>query len=58
MRKNNKKKVLFLFTLICINLMAQQNFKIIETNYNLNDFESIRQDLMNYEFYQQNLDTY
>lgn len=38
--------------------MVQQNFKIVETNYNLNDFESIRKDLMNYEFYQQNLDTY
>ncbi|MDR3023490.1 hypothetical protein [Chryseobacterium sp.] len=41
-----------------MNLMAQQNFKIVETNYNLNDFEAIRKELQNFEFFKQNLNTH
>lgn len=38
--------------------MAQQNFKIVETNYNLKDSDLIRKDLQNYEFYSQNVSTH
>ncbi|MGG7466795.1 MULTISPECIES: hypothetical protein [Chryseobacterium] len=38
--------------------MGQQNFKIVETNYNLNDFEAVRKELQNYEFFKQNLNTH
>ncbi|KKO89202.1 hypothetical protein AAW12_24065 [Sphingobacterium sp. Ag1] len=38
--------------------MAQQNFKIVETNYDLNNFEAIRKDLQNFEFFKQNLNTH
>jgi len=41
-----------------MNLMGQQNFKIVETNYNLNDFEAVRKELQNYEFFKQNLNTH
>ncbi|MGK6342467.1 hypothetical protein ACMGDK_09525 [Chryseobacterium sp. DT-3] len=38
--------------------MVQPNFTIVETNYNLNDFEAIRKDLQNFEFFRQNLSTH
>lgn len=38
--------------------MAQQNFKIIETNYNLKNFDVIRKDLQDYEFFSQNFKTH
>lgn len=41
-----------------MNLMAQQNFKIVETKYDLNDFEAIRKDLQNFEFFRQNPNTH
>lgn len=50
--------MLILFTLVYMNLMAQKNYKIVETNYNLKDSELIRKDLQNYEFYSQNLETH
>lgn len=41
-----------------MNLMAQQKFKIVQTNYNLNGFEAIREELQNFEFFSQNLNTH
>ncbi|WP_426477469.1 hypothetical protein ACP3T3_19940 [Chryseobacterium sp. CBSDS_008] len=38
--------------------MAQQNFEIVETKYDLNDFEAIRKDLQNFEFFRQNPNTH
>ena len=38
--------------------MTLQNFKIVETNYDVDNFEEIRKDLLNYEFYRQNLETH
>lgn len=38
--------------------MAQQSFRIIETNYALNDYEKIREDLQNFEFFSQDLNTH
>ncbi len=38
--------------------MIAQNFKIVETNYDLNDCEAIRKDLQNFEFFRQNPDTH
>ncbi|MDN4011523.1 hypothetical protein QX233_03510 [Chryseobacterium gambrini] len=55
---NIKKITLILFPIIYMNLMGQQNFKIVETNYNLNDFEAVRKELQNYEFFKQNLNTH
>ncbi len=55
---NITKIVLILFPIIHMNLMAQQNFKIVETKYDLNDFEAIRKDLQNFEFFRQNLNTH
>lgn len=58
MKRNIKKIKLFLVPLLYVNLMAQQNFKIVETNYNLKDADLIRKDLQNYEFYSQNVNTH
>lgn len=55
---NIKKITLILFPILYMNLMGQQNFKIVETNYNLNDFEAVRKELQNYEFFKQNLNTH
>lgn len=38
--------------------MVQQNYKIIETNYNLNDYEKLVPKLLEFEFFRQNLDAH
>lgn len=52
------KYTLILFQFLYINFMAQQSFRIIETNYALNDYEKIREDLQNFEFFSQDLNTH
>lgn len=47
----------FVYTKMKSSLMEQKPYKIIETNYNLKDFDLIRKDLQNYVFFNQNLDT-
>lgn len=38
-------------------IMAQQNYNIIETDYDLKNFELIRKELLDYEYFNQNLVT-
>lgn len=50
--------MLFLLALSYINIMAQQNFKIIETNYNQKDYKKLIPQLLEFEFFNQNLITH
>ncbi|WP_312177515.1 hypothetical protein [Chryseobacterium sp.] len=52
------KNILFLFQLLFINTMAQNNYKIVKTNYDANNFESIRNAMLEYDFYAQDQSTH